>query len=72
MLEGSNSGVEGIGDQSLEVCDCFVQPAVQVIGYNRVEGGRGFRVGSGVIVVAGAAHHKGDGRPELLETFVLL
>ena len=37
-----------------------------------LRGGRGGRVGLGVIVVAGAAHHKGGGRPELLETFVLL
>ena len=35
-------------------------------------GGREFQVGSGVIVVAGVACHKGDGRLELLETFVLL
>ena len=47
LLEGSNSGVEGISDQSLEVCDCFIQLTVQVIGYNRVEGGKGIsgRVG---------------------------
>ena len=37
-----------------------------------LRGGREFQVGSGVIIVAGVAHHKGDGRPELLETFVLL
>ena len=42
-----------------------------MVGYNGVEG-EGGEVGSGVIVVAGVAHHKGDRRPELLGTFVLL
>ena len=72
LLEGSNSGVEGVGDQYLEVCDCFIQQAVQVVSYNGIEGGRGFQVWLGVIIVAGVTRRKGDRRLELLETFVLL
>ena len=37
-----------------------------------LSGGRGFGVALGVIAVAGAACHVGDGRPELLEAFILL